>query len=61
MKLEEQGYAIDDCSKVSRLFRIPTRLILHAIFSAKAIQLDPKYVKAYYRCVARMSGLACLI
>jgi hypothetical protein len=48
MKIEEQGYAIDDastCLSVAFLFRLTT-VVNHA---AKAIQLDPKYVKAYYR------------
>lgn len=46
MKLEEHGYAADDCSMSSFFFVNLSRIHL---LKAKAIALDPKYVKAYYR------------
>jgi len=47
MKLEEQGYAIDDASSYSRTGSVVFLLTFGC--TAKAIQLDPRYVKAYYR------------
>lgn len=56
MKLEEQGYAIDDASSfcLSRFATFSFQFLL-----ARAIELDPKYVKAYYRLVCCFNFCLC--
>ncbi|THG95052.1 hypothetical protein EW145_g8032 [Phellinidium pouzarii] len=50
MKLEEHGYAIGDCSTHNLcVFFIPACSDLAYRNAAKALELDPKYVKAFYR------------
>jgi len=48
MLVEEFGYALDDNSTYSS--RSPD-LIVKSVSKGTAIELDPQYVKAYYRFV----------
>ena len=51
IKLEEYGYALNDASELRGLLVWTVSSSNDLIISGQAIELDPTYAKAYYRCV----------
>jgi serine/threonine-protein phosphatase 5 len=51
IKLEEYGYALNDASELRGLLVWAVSSSNDLIISGQAIELDPTYAKAYYRCV----------